>query len=243
MKPLAPAMALLALAGAVAVTLAVTATPAQAERRRMPPPGTGTANPSALVATEIAFARMAREKGQWTAFREYADETGVMFTPRAVYARDWLQGRKDPAAPVQWQTHQVWMSCDGTLGVTKGGWQRPDGTTGYFTTIWKRGKKGRFRWVLDQGDTLAQPLAEPEMLSASVADCATRPGEPLPEGTIVVQEKSGLAAQQGSGRSDDGTLSWSYNVAADNSRTVAVSLRKDGAMRQVFSLDVAGEPQ
>lgn len=232
MKRLAPALALMVLAGAIA-------SPAQAERRRMPPPGTGTANPSALVAAEIAFARMAREKGQWTAFREYADDDAVMFTPRAVYAKDWLGGRKDPAAPVQWQAHQVWMSCDGTLGVTKGAWQQPDGSTGYFTTIWKKFKKGKYRWVLDQGDALAEPLTEPDMLSASVADCGERPGAPLPEGAIVVQEKSGLAAQQGFGRSDDGTLAWSYDVAPDNSRTVSVSLRKGGEMRQVLSLDVA----
>ncbi|HUD30824.1 MAG TPA: hypothetical protein VMQ93_18310 [Novosphingobium sp.] len=238
MKRLAPALALVALAG-----LGALASPAGAERRRMPPPGTGTANPSALVAAEIAFARMAREKGQWTAFREYADEDAVMFTPRAVYAKDWLGGRKDPPAPVQWQTHQVWMSCDGTLGVTKGAWQQPDGSTGYFTTIWKKLKKGKYRWVLDQGDALAAPLKEPEMLSASVADCAPHRGEPLPEGSIMVQEKSGLAAQQGFGRSEDGTLSWSYDVAPDNSRTVAVSMRKGGEMRQVFSLDVAGKAQ
>ena len=37
-----------------------------------------TANPSAVVAAELAFARAAQEKGQWTAFREYAaDEMGA----------------------------------------------------------------------------------------------------------------------------------------------------------------------
>lgn len=230
-------MALLALAGVVAAT---SASPARAERRRMPPPGTGTANPSALVATEIAFARMAREKGQWTAFREYADEEAVMFAPGPVIARDWLKGRKDPPRPVQWQPHQVWMSCDGTLGVTKGAWQRPDGSTGYFTTIWKRQKKGTFRWVLDQGDALAQPLEAPEMLSASVADCPSRRDGPPPgsEGAIVV-ETARVARPQGSGRSDDGTLTWSYAVAPDNSRKIMVSLRKGGDMREVLALDVA----
>ncbi|WP_159977275.1 MULTISPECIES: hypothetical protein [unclassified Novosphingobium] len=235
MKRLAPALALLALAGALA-------SPMEAAARRKGydgPPGAGTANPSALVAAEIAFARMAREKGQWTAFREYADDDAVMFVPQAVLAKDWLRGRADPSAPVQWQTHQVWMSCDGTVGVTKGGWQQPDGKTGYFTTIWKRQKKGNFRWILDQGDTLAQPLVEPDMLSASVADCDRRHQGPHPEGTIVVEEKSGMVRPKGSGESDDGTLKWTYTVAPDNSRTVAVSMLKGGEQRQVFSLDIA----
>jgi hypothetical protein len=202
------------------------------------PPGHGTANPSALVAAEIAFARMAREKGQWSAFREYADEDATMFVPEAVRARDWLKGRDDPPAPVQWQAHQVWMSCDGTLGVTRGAWQRPDGSTGYFTTIWKRQKKGDFRWVLDQGDTLTQPLAEPDMLSASVADCQRGVRGVEPDGTIVVEEQSASRAK-GSGRSADGTLTWKYAVAPDRSRTISVSMRKDGGMREVLALSVA----
>ncbi|MFC0206082.1 hypothetical protein [Novosphingobium soli] len=230
----APALATVLLAGLVGL-----AAPAQAERRR-PPPGAGTANPSALVAAEIAFARMAREKGQWTAFREYADDDGVLFVPEAVRAKDWLRGRKDPPAAVQWQPHQVWMSCDGSLGITKGAWQRPDGSVGYFTTIWKRRKKGDYRWVLDQGDTLAQPLEAPEMLSATVADCPQRRPGPPPG---VVQESAGdvPVGPRGSGLSDDGTLAWSYAVAPDKGRTLVVSLRKGGTMREVLSLAVAGE--
>ena len=48
------------------------------------------ANPSAVIATELAFAREAREKGQWTAFRKFAAEDAVMFVPGAVAARPWL---------------------------------------------------------------------------------------------------------------------------------------------------------
>ena len=81
-----------------------------------------------VVAAEIAFARAAQEKGQWTAFAEYATDDAVMFVPEPVVARDWLRRQTDPPQPVQWQTHQVWSSCDGTLAVTKGAWQRPDGT-------------------------------------------------------------------------------------------------------------------
>ncbi|MFC0684899.1 hypothetical protein [Novosphingobium clariflavum] len=222
------------LAGAAG--LALVATPALA-RRPERAPGVGTANPSALIAAEIAFARLAREKGQWTAFRETAAEDAVMFVPEPVRALQWLGGRKDPPAAVQWQAAQVWMSCDGTVGVTKGAWQRPDGTVGYFTTIWqKRWKKSDYRWVLDQGDTLAQPLPDSDMLSASVADCPRGGPRSQMERPEPAKGPPGLT---GEGRSDDGTLAWGYRVGADQSRSLIVSLMKNGTMTEVMRSDVA----
>ncbi|EJU09676.1 hypothetical protein LH128_27796, partial [Sphingomonas sp. LH128] len=102
MKRIALGLALVAVFAASAQT--------DARPKRRLPPGTGTANPSALVAEEIAFARLAREKGQWKAFREFADDTAIMFVPQEVQAQDWLKKQADPAAPVQWEPHQVWMS-------------------------------------------------------------------------------------------------------------------------------------
>ena len=205
--------------------------------------GPGTANPSALIAAEIAFARAAHEKGQWTAFRDFADQEAVMFVPQPIMAKAWLKERKDPPSSIQWQPYQVWISCDGTLGVTKGAWQRPDGAVGYFTTIWRQQKDGGYRWVLDQGNALTSPLKEPDMLSASVADCPARREGALRAGSgrqkQPAREKLRVAGADGGGRSDDGTLTWTYHVAADNARTLSVSLRKDGAMAQVLSVSVA----
>lgn len=196
--------------------------PLQTEARPKRPPrpaGAGTANPSALVAQEIAFARLAREKGQWTAFREYADDAALMFVPQEVLAKEWLKRQDDPPAPMQWQPHQVWMSCDGTLGVTRGAWQRPDGTTGWFTTIWKRQKKGEYLWVLDHGDTLATPLPEPEMLSAKVGACGRRPP------AAASAPPPADARTFTGGTSTDGTLRWHVTVLSGNdARTVTAEL-------------------
>src|SRR3546814_5917844 len=89
---LLPALALLSLAGCAS------------------PSGRGdlydrplAANPSAFIAAELAFARLAQDKGQWTAFRETAAADAVMFMPQRVLARDWLKGRADPAQAVTWQ--------------------------------------------------------------------------------------------------------------------------------------------
>ena len=73
-------------------------------------------NPSAFVAAEIGFARLAQEKGQWTAFRETSHPDAVMFVPQRVKARDWLKTQKDPAEAVKWQPHAVYVSCDGNSG-------------------------------------------------------------------------------------------------------------------------------
>lgn len=194
-------------------------TDARPRGRGMFPPGAGTANPSGLVAEEIAFARMAREKGQWTAFREFADDTAIMFVPQEVQAKDWLKKQDDPPAPVQWQPYQVWMSCDGTLGVTKGAWQRPDGSVGWYTTIWKRQKKGEYRWVLDHGDTLQSALPEPDMLTAKVAQCGHRPNAPG-QATPPADARTFTG-----GNSTDGTLRWNVTVLGSNdARSVRVEL-------------------
>lgn len=130
-----------------------------------------TANPSAVVAAELAFARAAQDKGQWTAFADYAADDAVMGVPEPVNAKDWLRKQQNPPRAVTWQPHQVWSSCDGSLAVTKGAWQRPDGSVGAFTTVWERQKDGGYKWVLDVGETLDSALAEPEMVAAEVAVC------------------------------------------------------------------------
>jgi len=225
------------VAGLCAISLALMLAAPAADAKRKPDrmPGAGTANPSALVALEMAFARMAQEKGQWTAFRQYADDDAVMFVPQPVRAKDWLKGRANPAQAVKWQPYQVWMSCDGTLGVTRGAWQRPDGSVGYFTTAWRkqksRSKLGEYLWEMDQGDVLPTPLPQSEFLDASVADCSppAPPADmPLPAG-----------AERRSGWSKDKTLHWTADVRADGSRTISLQRWTGQAYAEVFRSDVA----
>ncbi|MEE4454782.1 hypothetical protein [Novosphingobium resinovorum] len=218
----------LGLAAALAATVQ-----ADARSRRPLPVGAGTANPSALVAEEIAFARMAREKGQWKAFAKFADDEALMFVPQEVQAQIWLKRQEDPAAPVQWEPHQVWMSCDGTLGVTKGAWHKPDGTVGWYTTIWKRQKKGEYRWVLDHGDTLPSAPQEPEMLAARVAKCGRRPDAPP-----AVSPPADARTFMG-GNALDGTLRWHVTVLSGNdARSVSVEMWNGTAFETIVQDNV-----
>lgn len=199
----------------LALTLAFALTACGGAPRPKGPPLRPVANPGGVIAAEIAFNQLAQDKGQWTAFRATAAPEAEMFVPQRVKALEFLRGKPDPQHAVKWQPHLVWSSCDGSLAVTHGGWQRSD-STGYFTTVWARGADGSLKWILDHGDRLAAPLPAPEMIRSKVADCSGKPGVPImapAEGTDFKQSVS-----------RDQTMLVSSAVAADGSRTVTVRL-------------------
>lgn len=251
------------LALACALALAALSAPGAAQERAPGDapagrPGRGYANPSAVIAAELGFSQLAQDKGQWTAFRETAAPEAEMFVPRRVNALVWLKNRANPPAPVKWQPHEVWMSCDGASAVTRGAWQGPNGA-GYFTTVWQRQpKRGEFRWVLDQGDDLAKPLAVPDMIVAKVADCPPRgqglarptgerpsrrkadalpPERPLPAPLPATDVAPGADSKDG--RSRDGTLAWRSSVMPDGARRVTAWLWLDGGWQEVLDSRVA----
>jgi ketosteroid isomerase-like protein len=179
------------------------------------PPLRFSPDPSSVIAAEIAFNRLAQQKGQWTAFRETAADDAVMFVPHKVVARDWLKKKADPPASVTWSPSIVYVSCGGSLAASTGNWKRPDGSVGYFTTIWRRDKKGAWKWVLDHGDTLSTARPAPDFLTGKVATCKrSAPPPPPPPGT-----KPGDMPPPA-----DESLIWSADVAPDNSRRVMVKM-------------------
>jgi len=197
------------------------------------------ANPSAIIAAEIAFNQLAGQKGQWTAFRQTAAKDGLMFVPQPVLALEYLKGKADPAKSVKWQPHRAFMSCDGKTGVTTGAWQKPDGSVGYFTTVWQfvqsndRGD-GEWKWVLDHGDALTAPRAPAEMIATKVASCKGRAPAMLlapPEG-----------AQMKTGYSRDQSLSYSWTVQPNGARTVEVKLWNGETTDMVILDRVAAQP-
>ena len=237
---------------------ALVAAPGGAEPRRPMRTGPGSANPSALVAAEIAFARAAREKGQWTAFAETAADEAEMFVPQRVLAKVWLKGRANPPQAVQWQPGSVWISCDGSAGVTFGAFSGSGSGsgTGWFSTVWQRQpKKGDYKWVLDQGGDLATPLAGADFITGKVADCPPRPRRdpladdpppprkpakdaPPPPPRPLAGPIPALVAVPGAdskdGRSIDGTLAWRSTVLPGGTREWTVWLWQDGKMNEVL---------
>lgn len=193
------------------------------------------ANPSAFIAAEIGFARLAQDKGQWTAFRETSAPDAVMFVPQRVRARDWLKTQKDPAEAVKWQPHAVYVSCDGNAGVTTGAWQKGP-ANGYFSTVWLREPRtGKINWILDHGDALTSPRAAPEFIASKQAVCGTRPAVPI--------EAGGEGEDMAVGLSPDQTLSWTSTVRPDNSRRVTIRLWDGSQMATVIDDQVAAPKQ
>lgn len=238
--------------------------PANAQDRRDPPEsGRGGparqsyANPSAVIAAELAFAQDAHTRGQWTAFAAAAANDAVMFVPQMVWAQQWLKGRPNPAAALRWQPYQVWSSCDGSLVASHGVWRDGGAGTrsGWFTTLWQREADGSYKWVLDHGDTGPAPAAAPDMIAAQVADCPPRPrrseaegGEPgkrrppkpaRPPRPIKIAQLPPLDPAHRAGAAADGSLRWAVAVAPDGARTLTVRWIRDGAEALLLEEKVA----
>lgn len=180
--------------------------------------------PDALDA-ERAFDADAATLGQWTAFRKWAAPQALMFVPGPVDAQSWLRDKADPKAPVRWQPLQSFVSCDGATAINTGAWQRSNGTSGYFTTVWQRQADGNWRWVLDFGDALTTPLAlQPPKVTR--AACAAR-------------RKAVPNSAQGGGVASDGSLRWWFTVQADGRRTLAAEYW-DGVRYRPALADQAG---
>jgi hypothetical protein len=232
-------MRILAIAGAAA---ALSACAQQAPRPNAVPQ---SANPSAIIAAEIARNRLTQEKGQWQAFRETAAKQATLFDPDAVDAQTWLKGRAVPAKSATWQPYKAYMSCDGKTGVTTGARQQTDGTTGFFTTVWvwvEKGKpdprlpansmgEGEWKWVLDHSDALPAPRPRPEIIETKVASCKGRANAPINAPDEGVQMKTSFSRDQ--------SLNWEWQLRPDKSRTLIVRLWNGSDFDDVLTDQVA----
>jgi hypothetical protein len=181
------------------------------------------------VDAERAFAADAKTIGQWTAFRKWSTDDATMFVPQPNNAHDFLKDRKDPPKAIDWWPTESYLSCDGTLAVNTGGWQRPDGSVGYFSTVWQRQPDGSWRWIVDGGDALTKSRPKPVKAKIVRAKCAGI----LDDSAFIV--RSGAKGDRG--YSKDNTLSWSYVVEADGSREFVVTILTGEAPRLLRVID------
>jgi hypothetical protein len=176
------------------------------------------------VDAEHAFARDAQRIGQWSAFRKYAGRDAVMFSPQAVWARDFLSDRKDPPRSISWSPAQSFVSCDGRTAVNTGPWFTPDGKlAGYFTTVWQRGRLG-WRWVYDGGVPAPDRAAKQPKLKVQRASCSPRAsGAPIaPPPPLTPKQARTTPEDNGRGESADKTLGWDWKVAKTGERRFRV---------------------
>jgi hypothetical protein len=170
-----------------------------------------------LIATDLAFARAAKERGQWTAFAEYAAKEAILFDPQPIPAHPWLKGRANPPSTMTWQPYSAWLSCDGSLGISQGAWQQAD-AHGRYVTVWARQDDGTYRWTIAQRGTDMENLAAPEMLDAKVASCkGPRPAANEPEIADDAER---------SGASRDRSLDWAVRDEPRCGRTLTATMSR-----------------
>jgi hypothetical protein len=180
-----------------------------------------TAAPSSTaIDAERAFASDAQRIGQWAAFRKYAARDAIMFNPQAVWARDFLAGRKEPRRAISWTPAASIMSCDRSVAVNGGPYATPDGHHGRFTTVWLKGRNG-WHWIYDGGEGTATPVPSGPVPLVSVASCKGKPtGAPI--AAPLAQAPRGKLLDYGRGESADRTLGWDWKIEKDGTRMFRV---------------------
>jgi hypothetical protein len=174
---------------------------------------------STAIDAETSFASDSKRVGQWTAFRKWSDRDAVMFTPQAVWARDFLMDRKDPKKSISWRPSESFVSCDGRTAVNTGPWFTPDGKlAGYFTTVWQR-TGANWRWAYDGGGPIEgpAPTGKPKVRTAACTGHA--PGPPIiPPPRLTAKQARTTPDDQGRGQSADKTLGWDWKVGKKGER-------------------------
>jgi hypothetical protein len=192
----------------------------------------GAAQPSTIVAAEIAFARDAQELGQWTAFAQYAAPGAMLHGKNGPFAiAPWLAAQSNPPQAVTWKARTVVMSCDGAVAVSQGRLREPDGTVGNFVTVWERQPDGQYRYIFDVGGAdvpqpppppkvEAQPgdivVTEIDAIQGLVATCP-RGGAPVPPPPAISLGEDGKTEAH---LSRDTTLRWRWEHRADGTRYI-----------------------
>lgn len=200
--------------------------------------GVSYANPSAVIAAELALANDARTRGLWTALAASAAPDAILFTPTIAWAQVWLKGRTSAPQPWTRAPSAVWSSCDGSLMAARGTW-RKGAQSGAFVTLWARQPSGSYRWIV--AENVPQPAAEPaenaDMITAQLADCPDRgrDGAPKRRGgdtkakPVKLKDLPPLDPAGRSGSAADGSLRWSVAVQPGGARRITVLWRRDGA--------------
>jgi len=199
----------------------------------------GAAQPSTIVAAEIAFSRAAKERGQWTAFRLFAAPGALLHGGNGPFAIEpWLATQKDPPEAVQWDARTVVMSCDGATAVSQGRYRDPQGKVGNFVTVWERQGDGSYKYIYDAGgDDVPQPAPRKvvedgdyvvtaiDAVQGLVATCPRGgPGSIPPPPAIPIGEDGKTDAKL----SKDGTLRWRWEHRADGTRYTAADYYYQG---------------
>ena len=204
------------------------------------------AQPSSIVASDIAFARAVRDEGAEAALRRFATPGALIHLDgTAVAANSWFANGNVLPEMADWTPRAVWASCDGSLAVSMGRTRDGAGIVGSYLTAWQRQPDGSYRWTYHTR-AIDDPQPPP------------RRRDPLPEGQDVIvvpgmdfidgktadcpSDAGSLPARpQGASNStlaEDGTLQYHWRQPAGANGQVVVDYLRDGRWQQALDFSV-----
>lgn len=205
----------------------------------------GAAQPSTIVAAEVALGRLAAETTQAAAFLQYAaaPNAQVHTGEGLVSVQQWVGQAGFPTAATKWSTRAVAISCDGALAASSGRYTDAQGIIGNYVLIWQRQSDNSYRFIYHAaGPDVPQPpkRARPQdgnitvtaldAVQGLVATCP-RGGAaiPPPPALSLAGDVPGIAAL-----SRDGTLRWRWQEAGEGRRYVAAEYFYEGRWLTAF---------
>lgn len=117
--------------------------------------GANAPAPDAVLRAELAFARMAEDRGIRVAFRSWLAEDSVVFTPRMVPGQDHYGQQPGDPGCLAWYPEAQGMSASGDLAWSFGPWTyRPAKgeavrAQGHFLSLWRKQPDGRWKVQAD----------------------------------------------------------------------------------------------
>lgn len=112
--------------------------------------------PADVANAELAFAKLASEKGISAAFLENFSEGSIILNPEPTDARAHYAADKDPGL-LSWRPSWVGLSASGDLAYSTGPWEyrvkadQPPLVQGHFLSLWAKQADGAWKVVFDCG--------------------------------------------------------------------------------------------
>ena len=126
-----------------------------------------------LVEAERAFASLSEAKGVKESFVANLADDGILFRPRPVAGKKWMEERPARPGVLTWRPSFADVARADDMGYTAGPWEfRPKALTdkpvafGHFVTVWKRQADGKWKVAVDLG--IGHPEPPPEIASPKV---------------------------------------------------------------------------
>jgi hypothetical protein len=199
-----------------------------------------------VLRAELAFARLADQKGIRTAFRTWLTEDARVFVPRMTTAGEhYGSGPGDPGQ-LAWYPEAMGISLSGDLAWSFGPWTyapkkgEAPMVQGHFLSLWRRQNTGLWRVEADIGVPHAAPAQAIEPFAIWDAAPVGRKSSPkVPDATPLLRQ---MEARLSAAWSERGGLALQPDLAAEARilRPGMAPMRKGLEMQKALEADLPG---